>query len=91
MLLNNPKKVATMIVGKLSPKIEGPKGPEDMEEASTSDYESGYEAAAQQMLDAIAAKDVKKFVQTMKDFHEMYDAEMEEEEESTEEMEETED
>jgi len=76
-LMIQPKKTASLIIAGMKP----PMGEEYENEVSEEkDYEVGLEAAAEDMLHAIKANDVKLFVQAQKDFHELYDQMNEEEE-----------
>jgi hypothetical protein len=75
-LLIPPKKMSTILMGTMDHKR--PAG-EEVEESATGerDYDIALHSAGEDMINAIHSKDVKLFVQAMKDFHSIYDEEME--------------
>lgn len=76
LMLPSKNKIATIIVDKMSgPK---PKGEEiEANAQSTSDYDMALESACEDILSAIETKNLKLLLGAMKDFHSIYDEEME--------------
>ncbi len=73
-MLLPPKKITSIIMDRMSM----PEG-EKIEESATSerDYDIALEAACDDILTAVETKNVKLLMSAMKDFHSIYDEEME--------------
>ncbi len=75
-MLPGKNKIATMIVERMSgPKPMGEKVEDSA--SSLSDYDMALESACEDILSAIETKNIKLLMGAMKDFHSIYDEEME--------------
>ena len=83
MMLPDKKKTASVIVDRITPKLDEPVK-ESKPENNESDYSMAKEDAAKKMLSAFESKDSKMLVAALQDFMDMCEMEEDESEDESE-------